>query len=213
MNKWMKGILGAAAIVFLGMIVLYVSFVISMRPDKEKEEEVRSQAAHYLKANFPDHFQVYDTLYDNMGNFEFDYAAKVRDEANGIEFLVYYDSEAEQMTDTYVAKSWTQELESNILPYVKKTFGERARATVFFDDQIGKTLKLSPDHPGSYKDYQASPMVRLTLPRKKKDGDERLVEEFISFLKTEAAVKQGTVAVEYIAENGEILGEEWSKEW
>ena len=68
--------------------------------------------------------------------------------------------------------------------------------------------------PRSYKDFKVAPTIRITLPRKKSDEDERLFDEFISFLKSEDRLQQGTFIVGYVAENGEILEDnEWSKEF
>ncbi len=52
---------------------------------------------HYNESEF----EIYDVLYDNMGNYTlFDYAAKVRNLNTGEEFLVYYNEQAGQMEDT-----------------------------------------------------------------------------------------------------------------
>jgi len=46
-------------------------------------------------------YEIYDVLYDNMGNYTmFDYAAKVRDVNTSEEFLVYYNEQADQMEDS-----------------------------------------------------------------------------------------------------------------
>ena len=59
-----------------------------------------------------------------MGNFGFEYAAKVRDKKTNTEFLVYYDDETEQMVDTYIADKWADDLETEIRPFIKENFGE-----------------------------------------------------------------------------------------
>ena len=68
--------------------------------------------------------------------------------------------------------------------------------------------------PRSYKEFNVSPTIRITIPRNRSDEDERLFDEFISFLKSEDKLQEGTVIVEYVTENGEIIEEnEWSKEF
>ncbi|MCP3764836.1 hypothetical protein NLX67_21180 [Domibacillus sp. A3M-37] len=156
----------------------------------------------------------HDVLYDNMGNFEFEYAAKVREKKNNIEFLGYYDDTTKQMTDTYIADKWADDIETEIRPYIKENFGDSTDFFVFYDDRIGDKLGIDPVHPESYKDFNAAPTIRITIPRKKNDGDEELFNSFISYLKNEDKLQQGFVAVEYIAKSGEILEEEeWSKEF
>jgi hypothetical protein len=48
-----------------------------MKPDNDEEEKIKIQAMRYLEDKFNDNFERYDTLYDNMRNFGFEYAAKV----------------------------------------------------------------------------------------------------------------------------------------
>ncbi|WP_336105248.1 hypothetical protein [Mesobacillus zeae] len=48
-----------------------------MKPDKDEEEKIRSQAKEYISRKFAD-VVVNDALYNSMGNFDhFDYAVKV----------------------------------------------------------------------------------------------------------------------------------------
>ena len=100
---FLKIILGILGVILIGIGIIVVVFQLEMKPDKDKEKEVRIQAEQYLEDNFNDNFEIYDTLYDNMGNFGFEYAAKVRDKKTNIEFLAYYDDETKQMVDTYIA--------------------------------------------------------------------------------------------------------------
>lgn len=214
MNNFLKVTLIVFGVIIVGIAILVFSFVQSMKPDKELEEKVKIQAEEYLEAKFNANFEIYDTLYDNMGNFNFEYAAKVRDKKNHTQFLVYYDNETEQMVDTYTADKWTEELENEIRPYIKLNFGETTDFYVYYNDEIGKELGIDSANPGSYKKFNASPTIRITIPRKKSDEDEKLSNEFISFLKKEDKLQQGTVIVSYVAENGVILEEnEWSKEF
>ena len=114
MNKYLKITLGVLGVILLGIGLLVVAFVLEMKPDKDEEEEVKIQAEQYLEDKFNDNFEIYDTLYDNMGNFGFEYAAKVRDKKTNTQFLVYYDDETKQMVDTYIADKWANDLENEI---------------------------------------------------------------------------------------------------
>ena len=202
---------------FLGAIVagiglLIVSFLLGMTPDKDKEEQVRIQAEQYLEDNFNENFEIYNTLYDNMGNFEFEYAAKAFDQKNHTQFLVYYDDESKQMVDTYIADKWADDLKTEISPFIKLNFGETTDFHVFFNNEtIGNELGIDPLNPKSYTEFDVAPTIRITVPRKKSNEDEKFVNEFISFLQSEGKLKSGSVIIEYIAEDGPILDDEWSK--
>ncbi|MFC5591472.1 hypothetical protein ACFPRA_21535 [Sporosarcina soli] len=214
MNKILKVTLIVFGVLLVGIVLLVIIFLQEMKPDKEKEEQVKAQAEEYLKDHFSDRFEIYDTLYDNMGNFGFEYAAKVRDKSSGIQFLVYEDDQTNQMMDTYIAEKWRSDLESEIRPFIRENIGEKTDLYVYFDDKIGKELGIDWTDSRSYKDFDVAPTIRLTIPRKKSDEDERLFNEFISFLKSEDKLQQGKLIVGYVAETGELLEEnEWSKEF
>lgn len=212
MNKYLKITLGILGVILLGIGILVVAFILEMKPDKDKEEEVRIQSEQYLEDNFNDNFEIYDTLYDNMGNFEFEYAAKVRDKKTNTEFLVYYDDETKQMVDTYIADKWANDLDSEIRPFIKENFGETTDFFVFFtNDNIGQELGIAPLNPKSYKDFDVAPIIRITVTRKKSENDEKIINEFIAFLKSEDKLQHGSLAMSYIDEKGVILDDEWNK--
>ncbi len=202
------------SIIIVGIAIPVFTFVQNMKPDNEKEEMVKVQAEKYLDEKFNDQFELYDTLYDNMGNFDFEYAAKVRDNKNNIEFLVYYDDATQQMVDTYIADKWAEDLEQEISPSIQAHLGESTAVDVYFDDKIGRELAINPINPESYKEFNVEPTIRLTMPRKKSDEDDKLFNELVSFLKSEDRLQRGVVIVGYVAENGEILEDsEWRKEF
>ncbi|MBU9673366.1 hypothetical protein KQ939_00600 [Planococcus sp. CP5-4] len=210
MRKTVKIILGILGFIFLGVVVLVILFILSMKPDPDREEKIRQEAGRYLEANFNDDFELYDTLYDNMGNFEFEYAAKVRVIRSNTEFLVYRDAETKQLVDTYVSDKWSDELEEEMSPYVRQAFGESAVVYVYIDDEIGVALNVDPLNPGSFKNYNLEPTVRLDIPRKRLEGDEERFTDFISYLTIEEILQHGQLIVSYVAETGEILED---KEW
>ena len=214
MNKYLKITFGILGVILLGIGILVVAFILEMKPDKNKEEEVRIQAEQYLEDNFNDNFEIYDTLYDNMGNFEFEYAAKVRDKKTNTEFLVYYDDETKQMMDTYIADKWANDLESEIRPFIKENFGETTDFFVFFtNDNIGQELGIDPLNPKSYTEFDVATIIRITVPRKKSEDDEKILNEFIAFLKSEDKLQHGSFVMSYIDEKGVILDDEWNKDF
>ena len=213
MNKYLKVILGVVGVILLGIGLLVVAFVSDMKPDKDEEEKIKIQAKQYLEEKFNDNFEIYDTLYDNMGNFGFEYAAKVRDKKTNTQFLVYYNDETEQMVDTYIADKWAKDLENEIQSFIKENLEETTNVHVYFDDEIGNELGIDPVNPRSYKEFDVTPTIRITVPQTRNDGDEKILNEFISFLKSEDKLQHGSVIMEYIAENGVILDDEWGKEF
>lgn len=213
MKKYLKITLGILIVILVGIGLLAVAFVLEMKPDKAEEEKIKTQAEQYLEKNFNDDFEIFDTLYDNMGNFEFEYAAKARDKNTNIQFLVYQDVETSLMVDTYITAKWENDLESEIRPFIKGTFGDSTDLFVFFDDKIGQEFNIDPAHPGSYKKYDVSPAIRISVPRKKSGSDEKNIDELITFLKNEVKLQNGSVIMEYIAEKGAILDDEWGKEF
>ena len=213
LNKYLKVILGVVGVILLGIGLLVVAFVSDMKPDKDEEEKIKIQAKQYLEEKFNDNFEIYDTLYDNMGNFGFEYAAKVRDKKTNTQFLVYYNDETEQMVDTYIADKWAKDLENEIQSFIKENLEETTNVHVYFDDEVGNELGIDPVNPRSYKEFDVTPTIRITVPRTRSDGDEKILNEFISFLKSEDKLQHGSVIMEYIAENGVILDDEWGKEF
>ncbi len=214
MNKILKVTLIVFGVIVVGLVILVFTFIQSMKPDKEKEEQVKFKAEEYLENQFSDHFEIYDTLYDNMGNFGFEYAAMARDKERNTQFFVYYDDVTNQLVDTYIAEKWEDDLESEIRPFIRENFEKKTNFFVYFDDELGNELGIDWTDPRSYKEFNVSPTIRITIPRNRSDEDERLFDEFISFLKSEDKLQEGTVIVEYVTENGEKIEEnEWSKEF
>ncbi|MBD7908132.1 hypothetical protein [Sporosarcina gallistercoris] len=213
MYKFFKITLIVLGVIIFGIAVLVFSFIQSMKPDKDKEEEVKVQAEKYLKDNFNSNFVIYDTLFDNMGNFGFEYAAKVRDTVTETQFLVYYDDEKNHMVDTYIAEKWAKDLEKEISLFIEENLEDSTDLYVFFDDKIGNEFGIDPNNPRNYKDFDVEPTIRIRVPRKKSDEDEKIINEFVTLLKSEAELQHGSVVMEYIAENGVILDDEWWKDF
>lgn len=214
MKKFLKISFVVLGVIILGIALLVFAFIQSMKPDKDKEEAIKIQAEQYLKENFNEDFEVYDALYDNMGNFEFEYAAKARNENTQTQFLIYFYDETDKMVDTYIASKWRKELEGEIHPFLSEKLGENIDVYAFFNDRIGNDLGIDPNGSNSYKDFNVEATIRLTIPRKKNSDDERVFNEFISYLKTNDKMLHGTVVVAYIAENGVILeDDEWWRDF
>ncbi|WP_374149553.1 hypothetical protein [Priestia megaterium] len=198
MNKLVKRLILTASILIIAIIGAVFIFNQSLKPDEDKEEKVKIEAKKYLKTNFTDPTVIYDTLYDNMGNFPFEYAAKVTNKKDHINFLVYYNDEINEMEDSYVSAKWENELDKKVRPYIKQKFQPLDDLIVFYDEQVGKTYNVDPNHPNSYKDYDANPSINISVARKPKKEDDKTFNEIISFLKKDTELKHGTVTLNYV---------------
>lgn len=214
MNKTKK-ILVTLLILFtaslIGIFVLFYSFNQGMKADSKEEEIIRSNAEEYLKATFTDEMEIYDVLFDNMGNQEnFDYAAKVRDTQSGTEFLVYVNDDTGEVEDSFIAAKWRDDTELALKPYIDKKLGDDNELVVLYENHIGKELAIDPNMPVSYKEYNESPTIRLTIPRKKIDKDEDTFTKIIHSIQTDDILEHGTFIVEYISTEGVPLEDgEW----
>ncbi|MGE7587992.1 MULTISPECIES: hypothetical protein [Bacillaceae] len=239
-KKILLALLGVFLIILSGVMLLMFSFTQSMKADPDEEKKVRDQAERYLEKTFDEGTEIYDVLYDNMGNWgHFEYAAKVKHEKYGTQFLVFFNDETGEMEDTFLSEKWQDDAEKEIRPYVEKELGDVLiskelgditenedweeiqeeigdynQLLLVFDEGVGKELKIDPNIPASYKDYDVSPTIRITLSRKKQDADEDRFTAVINALKNDRVLKHGNMIVEYISTNGVPLeDEEWSEKF
>lgn len=190
---------GILAVISLIIGILIFSFYQSMKPDKNEVAKIEKQAEEYIATTFTDKVVIFDTLYDNMGNFtHFEYAANVENKRDGTQFLVFFNKETNQMEDTYIADKWERELEGEIRPYLERTLGILDELWIFYPERTGIEFKVDPNQQSSYKDYDAKPHVMIFIPRHADTGDKELFEGIVSYLKNEAGVKHGSVSLEYI---------------
>jgi hypothetical protein len=210
--KWVLGIL-AGIVLIIGLMIFI--FLQSMKPDKDEVAKIEKQAEEYIANTFTDEVVIFDTLYDNMGNFtHFEYAANAENKRDGTQFLVFFNEATNQMEDTYIADKWERELEAEIRPYLESTLGRLDELWIFYPERTGFEFNVDPNMPSSYKDYEAKPHVMIFIPRKAESGDQVLFENIVSYLQKEAGVKHGSVSLEYI-DKGVQLEEEkrWHEEF
>ena len=198
MKRVAKGLVLIISLVIIVVVGAIFIFNQSLKPDEDKEEKVKVEAKKYLKTHFTDSTVIYDTLYDNMGNFPFEYAAKVTNEKDQTNFLVYYNDEVNEMEDSYISSKWESQLNKKVRPYIIQKFEPLDELIVFYDAQVGKTYNINPDTATSYKDYNASPSITISIARKPKKEDAETFSEMVSFLKKEAELKHGTVTLNYV---------------
>lgn len=198
MKRVAKGLVLIISLVIIVVVGAIFIFNQSLKPDEDKEEKVKVEAKKYLKTHFTDSTVIYDTLYDNMGNFPFEYAAKVTNEKDQTNFLVYYNDEVNEMEDSYISSKWESQLNKKVRPYIIQKFEPLDELIVFYDAQVGKTYNINPNIATSYKDYNASPSITISIARKPKKEDAETFSEMVSFLKKEAELKHGTVTLNYV---------------
>ncbi|USK60565.1 hypothetical protein [Peribacillus asahii] len=212
MNTFLKGFFLVIGIGIVGIGIIIFSFIQDTRSDPDEEAKVKEQAQQYLDQTFNYETEIFDTLYDNMGNFNFEYAAKVESKKDHIQFLVYLNNESNEMEDSYISEKWTKELETIIQPPLERKLGklDASQFLVFYDHSVGSTFNIDPNKPSSYKDSLASPAIKISLDRKPEAGDEKLFNELVSIIKKESQLKHASITLNYIDKKGVILDE---KEW
>jgi len=192
--KWVVSIAAIVAII-LGFIVF--SFLYEMKSSPKEEEKAISEGKQYIKNNFNQHVSITGSFYDNMGNFNFDYAAKAHDKQNDLNFLVYYNAETAQMEDTYIAEKWTKETKDDLSSVVHKTFPKIDEWSVYYDDNVGFIYNVSPSSKKTYIDYDVKPIINIKIPRKVSDKDPEKLETLLSYAKETLGMKHATFVLEY----------------
>lgn len=214
MKRFLKFLLFIIGFILLAIGILVIVFIQEMKPDRDEEEKIKQLATTYVESNFQDNIIIYDTLFDNMGNFQyFEYAAKARHGKDGTEFLVYYNEETEQIEDSYIADKWEDELEKEIRPYLQEKLGPLDELWIFYDERIGLEYSVDPNKPDSYKNYDASSSINIFIPRKMEIGDEALFNEIVAYIKNEAELKHGSISLEYMKEGVSQEEKAWNIEY
>lgn len=193
MKKQLKRILIVAGIVILGIVILLFFFIKDMNMESNEEKKVKVQAKQYLEKNFEDErFEIYDVLYDNMGNYGyFEYAAKVRNKDKGTDFLVYYNKDTERMEDSYTISLEEQKVKNEINPpvieYIKSHFGNEVEASAVYSISTGK------------------PEIKVRISRSKQENDKKLFEELVTYVKKDLGVEHAEITMFYTAEDEEQI--------
>jgi hypothetical protein len=212
MNKKIKIGIGVFGIFALGIGLFAFAFVQSMKPDEDEVKKVKIQAQEYIKNTFKDEIVIYDTLFDNMGNFPtFDYAAKAENKKDHTQFLVYYNEETKQMEDSYIAEKWEKELENHIRPYIEQKLEVLDEFSVHYDERTGITYNVNPNEPSSYKEYDAAPTIIISVPRKPAKKDKEIFNEIVSFIQKNAGLKHGMISISYVKKGVPLDDKEWHK--
>lgn len=198
LNKLIKVLLTLFGFIVSAIAILALIFFLEMKPDKDEEEKVRVQAEEYLEENYKDQdFEIYDVLYDNMGNFGyFEYAALVRNTDTGVEFKVYYNNTTQKVEDDLKLDQEETHLKNKVEPLIK--------------DYIEKNLGDKGEVDTSYSYDRRIAMINLKLMQGISDQDEQIFEDFISYLKNDLKLEHADVIMYYSDKNEEKV---WEKEF
>ncbi|UOQ44888.1 hypothetical protein MUN89_02735 [Halobacillus salinarum] len=198
--KWMFIVLGCV----IGVIGFFViAFIVGMTPDKDEEAKVTAKAEEYLKAEYSDQMEIYDTLYDNMGNFGFEYAAKAANYYNHVSFLVYEDSETGKMVDDYAVSYFEEELQEAIVDDVEKRFRNAGMIVADYKQTAAARKYLGETDLPEIKDLDVAPTLSIWMDRGKEDGDKQKMKEIIDILKKDIHLPQVKVMIHYYAASGD----------
>lgn len=196
LNKYLKTAFIAIGLLLAGAAVLVMTFIIEMTPDKDEEEKVIAQAEEYLQSNFKDgHYEIYDTLYDNMGNYGyFDYAALVRNKDNNQTFKVYFNKETEKMEDSLTVEKQdyyiNNEIKPALVPYIQEKFGDTAESSIH------------------YSISEEKPAITVRLSKAKEDRDKELFSNLVTYIKEELNLEHAHISMFYTDEDEEYIWNE-----
>jgi hypothetical protein len=183
LNKLAKGLLISGGLIVAVIVIFVIIFWVEMSPKKAEEEKVKTQAEEFLNSNYDGEYEIYDVLYDNMGNFNyFEYAAKVRDKSTGEEFLVYYNDGLQKMEDSREADKRYNKIENNVKPKVKK----------FIDENISKENETSVSY-----EPKRDVLVNIRLLENQKENQEKDYNLIIEYLKDELGYPNADVNLIY----------------
>ncbi|KGP73378.1 hypothetical protein [Pontibacillus yanchengensis] len=194
------------------LVLAILTFSISMASNPFKANKVEEKAKDYVDKKFDDNIEYMKILNDNMGNFpNLDYAAKMVNQADNIQFLVYENTQSGEMEDTYIAEKWEEALTEEITPYINEHFNKVLRFNVHFQQNVGKKFNVSSENPISFKEYDVRPSVSITLEREVKEGDKPLFNNFVTYLNEEIGLQKGFVTMKYSPNPpGPLLKKSWS---
>ncbi|MFQ3546057.1 hypothetical protein Q7A53_18400 [Halobacillus rhizosphaerae] len=203
LTKWVLIILGCILSV-IGFIV--ISFIVEMTPDKDKEEKVKAKAEEYIESEFSGQMEIFDTLYDNMGNFNgFEYAAKVENKDTDVQFLVYEQESSGAMADDYAVSFYEKTLHDLIIDDIEKMFDHPEMVTVDYEQtKIARKYIGETDIP-DIRELNVSPSLVIWMDRGRESADEEKTKELIEILKKEKKIPHVGLKVDYINMGGENI--------
>lgn len=129
--------------IVIGVAGLVFAFYQSMQPDPDEEAKVMKMAESYVIERFKDAEVTEDVLFDNMGNFPFEYAAIAVDSVTGTEFYVYENESTGEIVDAFRSSKWEDEVTEAIEDSIDTAFGGDVTYVILYDEESTRQLDVS----------------------------------------------------------------------
>ncbi|UKS57056.1 hypothetical protein [Exiguobacterium acetylicum] len=204
MKRWFIVIASLVGVIGGGALMITYAFTQDMESDGTKEAEVQQKAKTYLEKHLPE-AKVTGSIYDNMGNFSFEYAARAVDEKTNTEFFVYQQEESGMFVDTYHAALWEDQLERRIMPPALEDVDEKLDVHVLYDNEEIQQLGDARFDSNAYLREEVAPTILMDVHRKRHEQDKTRIEEWANSLREQGILRHMTVKVDYVSEKGELL--------
>ena len=115
----------------------------------------------------------------------FEYAAKVTNTTNGVDFLVYEQKDTGEMVDTYAVSFFEEKLYNLIIDDIKKRFSEAEMIVSSYSGTDIDSKYVGEVTLPNIQDQNVSPTISIWLNRGRKASDEQRINELIDILKSE----------------------------
>ncbi|WP_290786325.1 hypothetical protein [Exiguobacterium sp. UBA7533] len=189
-----------------GIVILVFSFWQSTKPDAEEEAKIKNEAKVYLeKQKYLNEARVTGSVYDSMGNFSFEYAARAIEEKTNTEFFVYQQEESGRFVDSYHASLWEDRLERRIPSPTLEQLNNQLSVTILYDNDKIQQLGNARFDSKAYLRKEVAPTLLVDVPRKRHEQDKAQVTAWAKSLREQKILQHMTVKVDYVSEKGELL--------
>lgn len=204
MKRWLIGIASLVGIIGGGALLMTFAFTQDMNSDGTKETEIQRKAKTYLEQHLPE-AKVTGSLYDNMGNFPFEYAARAIDEKANTEFFVYQQEESGRLVDSYHASLWEDRLDRRIPSPTLEQLNHQLSVTVLYDNDEIQRLGDARFESKAYLRKEVAPTLLVDVPRKRHEQDKAQMTAWAKSLREQKILQHMTVKVDYVSKKGELL--------
>lgn len=204
MKRWFVVIASLLGVIGGGALMMTYAFTQDMDSDETREAEIQQKAKTYLEKHLPE-AKVTGSLYDNMGNFPFEYAARAIDEKTNIEFFVYQQEKSGTLIDSYHASLWEDQLERRIPSPRLEQLTDQLSVTVLYKNDKIQRLGDARFDSKAYLRKEVAPTLLVDVPRKRHEQDKAQVTAWAKSLREQQILQHMTVKIDYVSKKGELL--------
>ncbi|MFZ0075517.1 MAG: hypothetical protein WAL00_05325 [Exiguobacterium undae] len=206
MKRLIIVIFSLIGVIGCGVVILVFTFWQDAKPDVAQEEKIKSEAKIYLeKQKYLPDARVTGSVYDSMGNFSFEYAARAVDEKTNTEFLIYQTEESGTFVDSYHASLWEDRLERSITSPTLEKLDEELIVRVLYDNDEIQQLGTDRFDSNAYLRADVAPTILIDVPRKRHEQDKVQITAWAKSLREQKILRHMTVKVDYVSKKGELL--------